>query len=136
MSPYLVLGLIIAYFGMLVLVAWRTGGSQDNQSFFVAGRQAPWYLVAFGMIGASLSGVTFVSVPGAVGAATGNNGFSYFQLVLGYFVGYQVIIHGLLPLYYRLNLTSIYGYLRLRFGPSTHYTGAAFFILSRTIGSS
>ena len=136
MSPSLVLGLIIAYFGMLVLVAWRTGGSQDNQSFFVAGRQAPWYLVAFGMIGASLSGVTFVSVPGAVGAATGNNGFSYFQLVLGYFVGYQVIIHGLLPLYYRLNLTSIYGYLRLRFGPSTHYTGAAFFILSRTIGSS
>lgn len=121
---------------MLVLVAWRTGGSQDNQSFFVAGRQAPWYLVAFGMIGASLSGVTFVSVPGAVGAAAGNNGFSYFQLVLGYFVGYQVIIHGLLPLYYRLNLTSIYGYLRLRFGPSAHYTGAAFFILSRTIGSS
>jgi len=119
-----------------VLVAWRTGRSHDNSSFFVAGRQAPWYLVAFGMIGASLSGVTFISVPGAVGAAAGNNGFSYFQLVLGYFVGYQVIIHGLLPLYYRLNLTSIYGYLRLRFGPSTHYTGAAFFILSRTIGSS
>lgn len=136
MSPLLVLALILAYFGMLILVAWRTGGSRDNQSFFVAGRQAPWYLVAFGMIGASLSGVTFVSVPGAVGAASGNNGFSYFQLVLGYFVGYQVIIHGLLPLYYRLNLTSIYGYLRLRFGPSTHYTGAAFFILSRTIGSS
>lgn len=128
--------MILAYFGVLVFTSWYTSRDGDNQSFFVANRNAPWYLVAFGMIGASLSGVTFVSVPGAVGAGSGNNAFSYFQLVLGYFVGYQVIIRVLLPLYYRLNLTSIYGYLRLRLGPSSHTTGAAFFLISRTIGSS
>jgi Na+/proline symporter len=136
LSPYLLLSLILGYFGILVLTSWFTSRGGDNQSFFVANRQAPWYLVAFGMIGASLSGVTFVSVPGAVGAGVGNNAFSYFQLVLGYFVGYQIIIRVLLPLYYRLNLTSIYGYLRLRLGPSSHYTGASFFLVSRTIGSS
>ncbi len=136
MSPYLLLSLILGYFGILVLTSWFTSRGGDNQSFFVADRQAPWYLVAFGMIGASLSGVTFVSVPGAVGANGGNNAFSYFQLVLGYFVGYQIIIRVLLPLYYRLNLTSIYEYLRLRLGSSSHYTGASFFLLSRTIGSS
>jgi Na+/proline symporter len=136
LSPYLLLFLILGYFGILVLTSWFTSRGGDNQSFFVADRQAPWYLVAFGMIGASLSGVTFVSVPGAVGANGGNNAFSYFQLVLGYFVGYQIIIRVLLPLYYRLNLTSIYEYLRLRLGSSSHYTGASFFLLSRTIGSS
>lgn len=128
--------MILAYFGILVFTSWYTSKGVDNQSFFVANRNAPWYLVAFGMIGASLSGVTFVSVPGAVGAGSGNNAFSYFQLVLGYFVGYQIIIRVLLPLYYRLDLTSIYGYLRLRLGPSSHTTGAAFFLISRTIGSS
>jgi Na+/proline symporter len=136
LNPVLILALILGYFAMLVVTSLLTGKSKDHQAFFVAGRQAPWYLVAFGMIGASLSGVTFVSVPGAVGGAGGNNAFSYMQLVLGYFVGYLIILKILLPLYYRLNLTSIYGYLRLRLGPSSHYTGASFFLLSRTIGSS
>lgn len=109
-----------------------TRGKQDNHTFFIANRSAPWYLVAFGMIGASLSGVTFISVPGWVEAAE----FSYFQMVLGYIVGYFVIGTVLLPIYYSYNLTSIYTYLSTRFGEKTYKTGASFFVLSRIVGAS
>ncbi len=133
MSPSLVVGIIAAYFLLLITVAWFTSrGQTDNKTFFTANRQSPWYLVAFGMIGASLSGVTFISIPGEVGASF----FSYFQVVLGYIIGYAVIGLVLLPLYYRLNLVSIYGYLEQRFGFWSYKTGAVFFLLSRMIGSS
>ena len=113
-------------------IARLTSGKDDNQTFFIANRSAPWYLVAFGMIGASLSGVTFISVPGWVEVS----GFSYFQMVLGYIVGYFVIGAVLLPLYYKYKLTSIYTYLSIRFGLWTYKTGASFFILSRIVGAS
>ena len=118
---------------MLILFSYFIGRKDDNsnESFFKANKQAPWYLVAFGMIGASLSGVTFISVPGKVEGSQ----FVYFQLVLGYIVGYLVIGTVLLPLYYKLNLTSIYSYLGDRFGRYSYKTGAWFFILSRTVGS-
>jgi len=132
MSPTLVISIIIAYFLLLMLIAHFTSGKSDNISFFTANRQSPWYLVAFGMIGASLSGVTFISVPGEVG----NTAFSYFQVVLGYLVGYLVIGTVLLPLYYKLNLISIYAYLEERFGFYAYKTGAFFFLLSRIVGSS
>ncbi len=115
-----------------MVIARKTRGKQDNHTFFIANRSAPWYLVAFGMIGASLSGVTFISVPGWVEAAE----FSYFQMVLGYIVGYFVIGTVLLPIYYRYNLTSIYTYLSTRFGEKTYKTGASFFVLSRIVGAS
>ena len=133
MPPSLVIGLIVTYFAVLLITSWITSGSGDDGTFFTANRQSPWYLVAFGMIGASLSGVTFVSIPGAVGTATGH--FYYFQMVLGYIVGYLVIGTVLLPLYYRLNLVSIYGYLEQRLGHYAYKTGAAFFLLSRVIGA-
>ncbi|MBL4578621.1 MAG: sodium:solute symporter, partial [Flavobacteriales bacterium] len=132
MSPLLVLVLIAAYFLVLVLISHWTGKDADNASFFLGNRKAPWYLVAFGMIGASLSGVTFISVPGWVGASQ----FSYMQMVLGYLVGYLVIATVLMPLYYRLNLTTIYGYLETRFGFWSYKTGALFFLISRIIGAS
>ncbi|MFQ3213620.1 MAG: SSS family transporter [Marivirga sp.] len=132
MSPVLVISIIAAYFIVLMLIAHFTSKGGDNTTFFTANRQSPWYLVAFGMIGASLSGVTFISVPGEVG----NTAFSYFQVVLGYLVGYLVIATVLLPLYYRLNLISIYSYLEDRFGPNAYRTGAFFFLLSRVVGSS
>lgn len=133
MSPALVVGIIAAYFLLLIIISWLTSrGETDDKTFFTANRQSPWYLVAFGMIGASLSGVTFISIPGEVG----NSFFSYFQVVLGYVVGYAVIGLVLLPLYYRLNLVSIYGYLEQRFGFWSYKTGAVFFIISRIIGSS
>jgi SSS family transporter len=132
MSPVLVISIIAAYFIVLMLIAHLTSKGGDNTTFFTANRQSPWYLVAFGMIGASLSGVTFISVPGEVG----NTAFSYFQVVLGYLVGYLVIATVLLPLYYRLNLISIYSYLEDRFGPNAYRTGAFFFLLSRVVGSS
>lgn len=132
MQPALILGLIAAYFGLLILIARLTGRKADNSAFFLAGKSSPWYLVAFGMIGSSLSGVTFISIPGTVN----QQAFSYMQLVLGYLVGYLVIIKVLLPLYYKLNLTSIYAYLNGRFGTYSHKTGASFFLLSRSIGSS
>lgn len=135
-SPVLILGVIAAYFGLLMAVSWFTGKDAGNSNFFLAGRKSPWYLVAFGMIGASLSGVTFISIPGVVGAGGNNMAFSYMQMVLGYLVGYAVIALVLLPLYYRLNLTSIYGYLEKRFGNTSYKTGAFFFLLSRTIGAS
>lgn len=131
-SPSWILMLILAYFVMLIGIAiWTTRGENTNESFFLAGRNAPWYLIAIGMIGSSISGVTFISVPGFVAA----NKFSYFQVVIGYIFGYIVIALILMPMYYRLNLTSIYGYLEKRFGWKSYKTGSAFFILSRSIGS-
>lgn len=132
MQPYHILLLIAGYFGLLMLISYFTGKSGSNADFFKAGKQSPWYLVAFGMIGASLSGVTFISVPGWIEASN----FSYFQVVLGYTVGYAVIGLVLLPLYYRLNLTSIYTYLESRFGDYSYKTGASFFLLSRIVGAS
>jgi SSS family solute:Na+ symporter len=132
MSNYFLLSILVGYFIVLMVIARMTRGKQDNYTFFIANRSAPWYLVAFGMIGASLSGVTFISVPGWVEAAE----FSYFQMVLGYIVGYFVIGTVLLPIYYRYNLTSIYTYLSTRFGEKTYKTGASFFVLSRIVGAS
>ncbi len=132
MQPIYILLLIAAYFGVLLLISYLTGKNSGNDAFFKANRQSPWYLVAFGMIGASLSGVTFISVPGWVEASK----FSYMQVVLGYILGYLVIGTVLLPLYYRLNLTSIYTYLEERFGYYSYKTGASFFLISRIIGAS
>lgn len=131
MSPALVLSVILAYFGLLYLISVATSRGAGNSAFFLGERRSPWYVVAFGMIGASLSGVTFISVPGMVG----QNQFSYLQMVLGYLPGYAVIAFVLMPLYYRLGLTSIYGYLGQRFGRSSYLTGAWFFLLSRSVGS-
>jgi SSS family solute:Na+ symporter len=132
MSSYLLLSILLGYFIVLMVIARLTKGKEDNQTFFIANRSAPWYLVAFGMIGASLSGVTFISVPGWVE----DTGFSYFQMVLGYIVGYFVIATVLLPIYYKYKLTSIYTYLSTRFGAKTYKTGASFFVLSRIVGAS
>ena len=135
MSATFLFSFVIAYFLLLLGVAWYTSRNADNNSFFIGNRNSNWMLVAFGMIGTSLSGVTFVSVPGAVGkpfATGGFEAFSYFQVVIGYVIGYFVIAYVLLPLYYRLNLTSIYNYLSKRLGFSSYKTGAGFFILSRT----
>lgn len=131
MTPLLVGSILIVYFLALVTISYFTSKGADTNTFFTANRQSPWYLVAFGMIGASLSGVTFISVPGNVGKI----GFGYFQVVLGYLVGYWVIIGILLPLYYRLNLVSIYTYLEQRFNIYTYKTGAFLFLVSRSIGS-
>ncbi len=132
MSPFLVLSILIIYFAALITISFFTSRGADTNTFFTANRQSPWYLVAFGMIGSSLSGVTFVSVPGNVGKI----GFAYFQVVLGYLVGYWVIIGILMPIYYRLNVVSIYTYLEQRFDTWAYKTGAFFFLVSRTIGSS
>lgn len=133
MEPLHILLLIAAYFGLLIIISYFTGKNSDtNEAFFKANRQSPWYLVAFGMIGASLSGVTFISVPGWVEASQ----FGYFQFVLGFLLGYFVVGVVLLPLYYRLNLTSIYTYLNQRFGNYSYKTGASFFLLSRVVGAS
>jgi SSS family transporter len=132
MDPLLAAYSIALYFGVLILIAFFTARGATTESFFTANRKAPWYAVAFGMIGASLSGVTFISVPGAVGTSM----FSYFQIVLGYLVGYIVIGTILMPLYYRMNLISIYTYLEKRLGYWSYKTGSAFFLLSRTLGSS
>ena len=132
MQPSHILFLILAYFGVLLTISYFTKKEGNNNEFFKASRKSPWYLVAFGMIGASLSGVTFISVPGWVEASQ----FGYYQVVLGYLLGYAVVGLVLLPLYYRLNLTSIYTYLEGRFGNVSYKTGASFFILSRLIGSS
>jgi len=131
MSPLLLFSFVIGYFLVLLLVAWRTSRNSNNDSFFIGNRNSNWMLVAFGMIGTSLSGVTFVSVPGTVGGS----GFAYFQVVIGYFIGYFIIAWVLLPLYYRLNLTSIYNYLQSRFGMVSYKTGALFFIISRILGA-
>ena len=131
MNPIIVILFIVGYFALLMFISHLTSKGANNDSFFIGGHQSPWYLVAFGMIGASLSGVTFISVPGWVGASE----FSYMQMVFGYFIGYTVIALVLMPLYYRLKLTSIYTYLEERFGYYSYKTGAGFFLLSRTIGA-
>lgn len=132
MSPLLVFSVITSYFLLLIFISYLTSRKSDTASFFTGNKQSPWYLVAFGMIGASLSGVTFISVPGEVG----NSDFTYFQMVIGYLLGYLVIGTILLPIYYKLNLVSIYTYLESRFGFSSYKTGSAFFLLSRVIGAS
>ena len=132
MSPILVVTVMAIYFSALIVISVITSRGATTDTFFTANRQSPWYLVAFGMIGASLSGITFVSVPGNVGKTN----FAYFQVVLGYIVGYAVIMTVLMPLYYRLNLVSIYTYLEQRFNRWSYKTGAFFFLLSRTLGSS
>jgi len=131
MNPTLVFSILVAYFLVLVIIAWITSRGATSDTFFTANRQSPWYLVAFGMIGSSLSGVTFISVPGNVGKI----GFGYFQVVLGYLLGYWTIILVLMPLYYRLNLVSIYTYLEERFDRWAYRTGSLFFIVSRSLGS-
>ncbi len=135
LTPSEILLFIGAYFLFLMLVAWWTGRKADSKDFYVAGRNAPWILVAIGMIGTSLSGVTFISIPGKVGVPGPNENFAYMQMVFGYLLGYLAIATILLPLYYRLNLISIYSYLQKRFGPVSHLTGSGFFLLSRLIGS-
>ena len=131
MSAALLFTFVIGYFVLLLAVAWFTSRNSNNESFFIGNRSSNWMLVAFGMIGTSLSGVTFVSVPGGVGSAN----FYYFQVVIGYLFGYLVIAYVLLPLYYKMNLTSIYTYLEKRFGINAHKAGAFFFILSRVVGA-
>lgn len=135
-TPQLLLGVVLGYFGLLILISFLTSRKAGNAEFFIAGRRSPWFLVAFGMVGASLSGVTFISIPGVVGAGGANQAMSYMQIVLGYIIGYALIANVLMPLYYRLGLISIYGYLEQRFGIASYKTGSAFFMLSRTIGSS
>ncbi|MCB0759990.1 MAG: sodium:solute symporter [Flavobacteriales bacterium] len=132
MSGSIIIAAIVLYFLTLIVIARLTSKGANNDSFFLGNRKSPWYIVAFGMIGASLSGVTFVSVPGWVDGSQ----FSYMQMVLGYLAGYLVIGTVLLPLYYRLQLTSIYTYLKDRLGIGSYKTGAAFFLLSRIIGAS
>lgn len=131
MSAGFLFSIVIAYFLLLLFVAWKTSKNSDNESFFIGNRSSNWMLVAFGMIGTSLSGVTFVSVPGAVG----KDAFAYMQITLGYMIGYIIIAYVLLPLYYRLKLTSIYGYLKTRMGMLSYKTGAWFFIISRLLGA-
>jgi SSS family transporter len=132
MEPYHIIITIIVYFLVLLGISYATSKNDSNDSFFKAEKKSPWYIVAFGMIGASLSGVTFISVPGWVQASK----FSYLQIVMGYLAGYFVIAYVLLPIYYRANITSIYEYLRTRFGIVSHKTGAIFFFISRVLGAS
>ncbi len=131
MNPVLLLAVVAAYFAILLVVAWVTSRNAGNDTFFIGNKSSNWMLVAFGMVGTSLSGVTFISVPGAVG----RDGFAYFQLVLGNLIGFWIVAFVLLPLYYRHRLTSIYHYLGQRLGTSAYKTGATFFILSRTLGA-
>lgn len=132
MNGYIILTVIILYFLLLLCVAWLTGRKHtNNEAFFLGNRRSPWYIVAIGMIGSSLSGVSFVSVPGWVGATD----MTYMQMVFGFFFGYVVIATVLLPLYYKLNLTSIYEYLERRIGHSAYKTGASFFLLSKMLGA-
>jgi Na+/proline symporter len=131
MTPTNILQLIVGYFLVLLLIAYVTGKNDTNIDFFKAGKKSPWYLVAFGMVGASLSGVTFISVPGWVQASE----LSYMQVVLGYFVGYLITSFVLLPIYYKLNVTSIYEYLEQRFGWHSYKLGAVSFFISRVLGA-
>jgi SSS family transporter len=131
MSPFWIAFILLCYFGLLLIIARITSKGADNESFFIGNRKSPWFVVAIGMIGASISGVTFISVPGWVVTSQ----YAYMQMVLGYLAGYQVIMWVLLPIYYKLRLTSIYGYLGQRFGYWSYKSGAMFFLLSRTIGS-
>ena len=132
MNPLFVGAIVLGYFILLISISWITSRNAKSTDFYTANRESKWYLVAFGMIGASLSGVTFISVPGEVA----NSNFYYFQVVLGYLIGYFFIAKVLLPLYYRLNLVSIYTYLEQRFGFWSYKSGAFFFLISRIIGAS
>jgi len=136
LSPSTLIIVIVGYFLVLMSISYMTGREGDNQSFFTAKRKSPWLLVAIGMIGASLSGATFISIPGVVGAGGLNQSFSYMQVVFGYLVGYLVIATVLMPAYYRMNLTTIYEYLKKRFGVVSYKTGSFYFLLSRIIGAS
>jgi solute:Na+ symporter, SSS family len=131
MNPYLVLSLLLGYFSMLIAISWFTSRNADTLAFFTANRKSPWFLVAFGMVGATLSGVTFISVPGEVS----NTAFSYLQFVFGNIVGYWLVAGILIPLYYRLNLVSIYSFLDQRYGKKSYKTGSFFFLLSKLIGA-
>jgi solute:Na+ symporter, SSS family len=131
-NPFLILLIVVGYLFLLLFIAYLTSRNANNDSFYIGNKKSPWYIVAFGMIGASLSGVTFISIPGWVGTSE----FSYMQMVMGYLVGYWVIGNILMPVYYKLNLTSIYTYLEERFGVWSYKTGAIFFLISRTIGAS
>lgn len=132
MNSYIILFIIVAYFGILLLIAWITGRkSSSNEAFFLGNRKSPWYIVSIGMVGTSLSGVTFVSVPGMVRSID----MTYMQTVLGFFFGYILIAKVLLPLYYKLQLTSIYSYLDDRIGQHSYKTGASFFLLSKIVGA-
>ncbi|MGB5320926.1 sodium:solute symporter [Lutimonas sp.] len=132
MSTFLIFSIIVIYFGLIMAISYFTSRNRSDESFFTGDRQSPWFLVAFGMVGAALSGVTFVSVPGMVG----NNSFYFFQFILGNVVGYLFITFVLIPLYYRLKLVSIYGYLNDRFGRRTYKTGSLFFLVSQSFGAS
>ena len=132
MSSTLIISVIISYFLILYVISYFTGKNDSNDTFFLGNRKSPWYIIAYGMIGTTLSGITFISVPGWVES----NQFSYMQMVFGFFVGYFIISRILLPLYYSLGLTSIYTYLKDRFGNNSYKTGSSFFLLSRTIGAS
>jgi len=131
MNPFLVFFIVAGYFMILLAIAWFTGRKATTDTFFIANRKSPWYLVAFAMIGATISGVTFISVPGEVG----NSAFSYLQFVMGNVVGYWLVAGFLLPVYYRMNLISIYSFLGERLGKYSHKTGSFFFILSKLIGA-
>ncbi len=139
MNSNIILICVVIYFIGLLYIAYRTSKNADNQSFFIGNRKSKWWLVAFGMIGTSLSGVTFISVPGTVGKLTGTEyvygGFEYYMMVIGFFLGYFIVAFVLLPLYYKMNLTSIYTYLGRRFNLEAHKTGSIFFIISRGIGA-
>ena len=130
---------VFAYFIGLLVISYITSRNADNQSFFIGNKKSKWWLVAFGMIGTSLSGVTFISVPGTVGKMTPGDyafgGFEYYMLVIGFFIGYFIVAFVLLPLYYKMNLTSIYTYLGRRFNVEAHKIGSLFFIISRSIGA-
>lgn len=132
MNPIILIIAIVVYFSALIVISRFTGKKATNESFFLGNRKSPWYIVAFGMIGTSISGVTFISVPGWVGSSQ----FAYMQMIMGYLAGYLVIANILMPMYYKYNLTSIYTYLNYRFGLVSYKTGSAFFLLSRMIGSS
>jgi len=131
MSESLIVIVVLSYFSLLFIVSSLTKGNSDNKTFFSGNKDSPWYIVAFGMVGASLSGITFISVPGDVGSTS----LTYFQVVLGYLFGYFVVAFVLLPIYYKQNLTSIYEYLGDRFGRKSHMTGAFFFFVSRVLGA-
>ncbi|HOH96448.1 MAG TPA: sodium:solute symporter, partial [Candidatus Enterocola sp.] len=130
MSPSLILSIIVVYFLILLLIAFIGRKDNDNYAFFLGKRQSPWYIVAFGMLGASISGISFISVPGMAAYSD----FTYMQMVVGFSIGYVVIAYLLLPLYYKIGTTSIYEYLGMRFGIHSHRTGTCFFILSRALG--
>ena len=142
MTTTIVFIVLILYFLLLVLISYFTSKSASDDSFFIGDRKSPWYIVAFGMIGASLSGITFISLPGSVAKYSAESGlsptdqFSYMQMVFGYLIGYLIVAYVLLPIYYKMELTSIYSYLEKRFGFWSYKTGAGFFMLSRLIGAS